>query len=178
MQLMVDDQSGRLADARPGTVAEVEQPGGLAVGTHIAATAFPGEAESVLVRWVASSCDTIGRLSISSEAASLTVAPGAIGPPVRHAHAAQVGCEMLYTVLYMPSTRTQIYLTDDQRRRLDARGRRTGASMARLIREAVDAYLADGAPDTQAALDETFGTLLDLEIPDRSEWARDADPDR
>ena len=85
---------------------------------------------------------------------------------------------MLYTVLYMPSTRTQIYLTDDQRRRLDARGRRTGASMARLIREAVDAYLADGAPDTQAALDETFGTLLDLEIPDRSEWARDADPDR
>ena len=69
---------------------------------------------------------------------------------------------MLYTVLYMPSTRTQIYLTDDQRRRLDVRGRRTGAPMARMIREAVDAYLAEDRPDVQAALDDTFGTLPDL----------------
>ena len=52
----------------------------------------------------------------------------------------------------MPSTRTQIYLTDDQRRRLDARGRRTGAPMARMIREAVDAYLTDDRPDVQAAI--------------------------
>ncbi|HEY6607603.1 MAG TPA: ribbon-helix-helix domain-containing protein [Candidatus Limnocylindria bacterium] len=78
----------------------------------------------------------------------------------------------------MPSTRTQIYLTDEQRRRLDARGRRTGAPMARMIREAVDALLADDAPETQAALDETFGTVPELEIPDRSEWARDPDPGR
>lgn len=85
---------------------------------------------------------------------------------------------MLYTVLYMPSTRTQIYLTDDQRRRLDARGRRTGAPMARMIREAVDAYLTDDRPDVQAALDETFGTLPDLELPSRDEWDRDADPAR
>jgi hypothetical protein len=85
---------------------------------------------------------------------------------------------VLYTVLYMPSTRTQIYLTDDQRRRLDARGRRTGAPMARLIREAVDAYLADDRPDAQAALDETFGTLPDLEPPTRDEWDRDPDPRR
>ncbi len=85
---------------------------------------------------------------------------------------------MLYAVLYMPSTRTQIYLTDDQRRRLDARGRRTGAPLARMIREAVDAYLADDAPDTQAALDETFGTNPELEIPDRDEWTRDPDPGR
>jgi hypothetical protein len=85
---------------------------------------------------------------------------------------------MLYTALYMPSTRTQIYLTDDQRRRLDARGRRTGAPMARMIREAVDAYLADDRPDLQAALDESFGTLPQLEIPDRDEWARDPDPGR
>jgi hypothetical protein len=78
----------------------------------------------------------------------------------------------------MPSTRTQIYLTDDQRRRLDARGRRTGAPMARLIREAVDAYLADDRPDAQAALDETFGTLPDLELPSRDEWDRDPGPAR
>lgn len=85
---------------------------------------------------------------------------------------------MLYTVLYMASTRTQIYLTDDQRRRLDARGRRTGAPMARMIREAVDAYLTDDRPDVEAILDETFGTLPELELPDRSEWDRDAAPAR
>jgi Ribbon-helix-helix domain len=78
----------------------------------------------------------------------------------------------------MPSTRTQIYLTDDQRRRLNARGRRTGAPMARLIREAVDAYLADDRRDTDAALDETFGTLPDLSLPSRDEWEPDADPRR
>ena len=78
----------------------------------------------------------------------------------------------------MASTRTQIYLTDDQRRGLDARGRRTGAPMARMIREAVDAYLANDRPDAQAALDETFGALPDLQLPNRDEWDRDADPGR
>jgi predicted DNA-binding protein len=78
----------------------------------------------------------------------------------------------------MASTRTQIYLTDDQRRKLDARGRRTGAPLARMIREAVDAYLVDDRPDAQAALDETFGTLPDLDVPSRDEWDRDADPGR
>jgi predicted DNA-binding protein len=78
----------------------------------------------------------------------------------------------------MASTRTQIYLTDDQRRKLDARGRRTGAPLARMIREAVDAYLVDDRPDAQAALDETFGTLPDLDAPSRDEWDRDADPGR
>ncbi len=82
----------------------------------------------------------------------------------------------LYTVLYMPSIRTQIYLTEDQRRRLDARGRRTGAPMARQIREAVDAYLADDRPDVQSVLNETFGTLPDLQVPNREEWDRGEDP--
>ena len=85
---------------------------------------------------------------------------------------------MLYTALYMASTRTQIYLTDDQRRRLDARGRRTGAPMARMIREAVDAYLTDDRPDVEAILEETFGSLPALELPDREEWDRDAPPAR
>lgn len=74
----------------------------------------------------------------------------------------------------MPSTRTQIYLTDDQRRRLDARGRRIGAPMARMIREAVDAYLADDRPDPDVALEEAFGALPDLAVPSRDEW----EPDR
>jgi len=80
---------------------------------------------------------------------------------------------VLYTALYMPSTRTQIYLTEDQRRRLDARGRRTSAPLARLIREAVDAYLVDDRPDTDAALDESFGAVPDLTVPSRDEWATD-----
>lgn len=84
----------------------------------------------------------------------------------------------MYTALYMPAIRTQIYLTDDQRRELDARGRRTGAPMARLIREAVDAYLADDRPDADAVLDETFGALPDLELPSRDEWDREPDPRR
>ena len=85
---------------------------------------------------------------------------------------------MLYTPLYMPSTRTQIYLTDDQRRRLDARGQSTGAPLARMIRDAVDAYLADQQPDAQTALDETFASLPELELPDRAEWNRGEPPGR
>jgi hypothetical protein len=50
--------------------------------------------------------------------------------------------------------------------------------MARMIREAVDAYLADDKPEVQAALDDTFGTLPELEVPRRDEWERDADPSR
>ena len=79
---------------------------------------------------------------------------------------------MLYAVLYMPATRTQIYLTEEQRRRLDARSRRTGAPLARLIRDAVDAYLVDDAPSLSAALDATYGTLPYLEIISRDEWER------
>lgn len=85
---------------------------------------------------------------------------------------------MLYNALYMASTRTQIYLTDEQRRRLDAQGARTGAPLAKMIREAVDQYLADDRSDLVAALDETFGILPELELPDRDEWNRDPDPGR
>jgi len=78
----------------------------------------------------------------------------------------------------MPSTRTQIYLTDDQRRRLDVRGAQTGAPLARMIREAVDAYLTDERPDPDAMLDESFGALPELEAPSRDEWDRDESPGR
>ena len=78
----------------------------------------------------------------------------------------------MYTALYMASTRTQIYLTDEQRKRLDRRRRATGAPLARMIREAVDTYLADDEPDVQTALDETFGTIPALDVPPRSEWDR------
>jgi uridine kinase len=70
------------------------------------------------------------------------------------------------------ATRTQIYLTADQRRRLDARVRRDGHSLAHLVREALDAYLAETAPDAERALGETFGSLPDIEVPSRDEWSR------
>jgi ribbon-helix-helix protein len=79
---------------------------------------------------------------------------------------------VLYAALYMPATRTQIYLTDEQRRRLDARSRRTGATLARMIREAVDAYLI---------LDDTFGSLPELELASREDptgGGRGQDPRR
>ncbi|CAN5816821.1 hypothetical protein BH23CHL8_BH23CHL8_03200 [soil metagenome] len=78
---------------------------------------------------------------------------------------------MLYTPLYMPATRTQIYLTAEQRRRLDERGRREGRPLASLVRDAVDRYL-ESTPDARTALDETFGSLPDLDVPARDEWDR------
>jgi predicted DNA-binding protein len=69
-------------------------------------------------------------------------------------------------MLYMPATRTQIYLTADQRNRLDERGAQTGLGLAEMIRRAVDEYLGEER-DIQAALDETFGSLPDLDVPPR-----------
>ncbi len=78
---------------------------------------------------------------------------------------------MLYTALDMSSTRTQIYLTSEQRRRLDERGRREHRKLAELVRDAVDLFLAT-TPDQDAALSSTFGSLPDLTAPSRDEWDR------
>lgn len=82
---------------------------------------------------------------------------------------------MLYTLLYIVegATRTQLYLTADQRRRIDARVRREGTSLAHVVREALDQYLNDNDADLAAALDEAFGALPDLTVPNRDEWDRD-----
>ena len=80
---------------------------------------------------------------------------------------------LLYTALYMASTRTQIYLTREQRAKLDALAKREEKTLAELIREAVDRYLEEQRRvDPRAALDATFGACPDLEVPDRSEWDR------
>ena len=70
------------------------------------------------------------------------------------------------------STRTQIYLTADQRAAIDALMEREGKSLALIVREALDQYLAPPKSDLGAALDAAFGALPDLEVPPRSEWNR------
>ena len=72
----------------------------------------------------------------------------------------------------MSATRTQVYFTEDQRRRLDALAEREGKTLAQVVREAVDAYVAEAPADLEAVLDETFGSMRELEVPARSEWDR------
>ena len=72
----------------------------------------------------------------------------------------------------MPATRTQVYFTEEQRRRLDALARREGKTLAAVVRDAVDAHMARTAPDLQTALDAVFGAMPELEVPARSEWDR------
>ena len=79
---------------------------------------------------------------------------------------------MLYNALYMAARRTQIYLTAEQRRLLDERRRRDKRALAEIVREALDAYLADRPSDPKAALESTFGALPRLKVPSRDEWDR------
>ncbi|HMJ02666.1 MAG TPA: ribbon-helix-helix domain-containing protein [Conexibacter sp.] len=71
----------------------------------------------------------------------------------------------------MAATRTQIYLTTEQRERLDALARQHRKPLAELVRAAVDDYL-EHTPSPHQALDATFGVLPDLDVPPRSEWDR------
>lgn len=71
----------------------------------------------------------------------------------------------------MSATRTQIYLTEDQRRRIDRIARAKGVTMAEVIRTALDQYLLDDA-DPTAALGATFGADPDVLAPSRDEWDR------
>lgn len=80
---------------------------------------------------------------------------------------------VLYNVLYMGSTRTQVYFTAEQRRKIDAVCEQTGVTMAEVVREAVDAYLqARDADAYREVLRATFGIYPDFEVPPRSEWDR------
>ena len=71
----------------------------------------------------------------------------------------------------MSSTRTQVYLTDEQRARIDRVAAVEGVSMAQVIRRAVDEYL-DDRPNPGAALDATFGAVPDAIAPSRDAWSR------
>lgn len=45
--------------------------------------------------------------------------------------------------------------------------------MAEVIRRALDLFLRRAVTDPEFALDSTLGALPELEVPLRSEWARD-----
>lgn len=72
----------------------------------------------------------------------------------------------------MSATRTQVYFTEEQRRKLDLRAAREGKTLAEVVREAVDAYVTNEPADVAALLDETFGSMPELEVPSRTEWDR------
>jgi hypothetical protein len=72
----------------------------------------------------------------------------------------------------MAKTRTQVYLTEEQRTQIDDLMAREGRSLAWVVREALDQYLSGPAPDRIGVFDATFGAMPDLEVPARSEWDR------
>lgn len=80
----------------------------------------------------------------------------------------------------MAATRTQVYLTEDQRREIEELRARDGRTLAEVVRAALDEYLATHGPaaaeqrraETQRVFDEAFGSMPDLEVPPREEWNR------
>jgi hypothetical protein len=72
----------------------------------------------------------------------------------------------------MASRRTQVYLTAEQRRRIDERRRRDHRTLAEIVREALDAYLAPVRPDPDEALTATYGSMPNLKVRSRDEWDR------
>lgn len=78
----------------------------------------------------------------------------------------------MYTEYIM--RRTQIYLDERQAVELGRRARARGTTASKMIREAIDAYLAEPSDEAQrlarfrAALDESFGAAPSL--PDGSTY--------
>lgn len=69
----------------------------------------------------------------------------------------------------MSATRTQVYLTEAQRRKIDHLSTAEGVPMAEIVRRALDEYLHDDI-DATAALAQTFGAVPAASVPSRDEW--------
>ena len=65
-----------------------------------------------------------------------------------------------------------MYLTVEQRPRIDSFTKVTGLSLAQVVRRALDEYLANQNADVEAALAETYGADPDALTPGRDEWQR------
>jgi hypothetical protein len=80
----------------------------------------------------------------------------------------------------MAATRTQVYLTEGQRRQIEELRSHDGRTLAEVVRAALDDYLATHGPkaeearraEMQRVFDQTFGSMPDLEVPPRGEWNR------
>lgn len=72
----------------------------------------------------------------------------------------------------MAATRTQVYLTEQQRQRIDELTGIEGVTMAEIVRRALDAYFSSYVPDASAGFSRTFGAVTDIEVPSRDEWQR------
>jgi hypothetical protein len=72
----------------------------------------------------------------------------------------------------MSATRTQVYLSDEQRQRIDELALTEGVTMAEVIRRAIDAYVVVEWPDPVRTLELTFGADPDAATPSRDEWDR------
>jgi Arc/MetJ-type ribon-helix-helix transcriptional regulator len=80
----------------------------------------------------------------------------------------------------MAATRTQVYLTEEQRRQIEELRARDGRTLAEVIRAALDEYLDTHGREAaekqlaerQRILEKTFGSMPDLEVPSREEWNR------
>ncbi len=77
----------------------------------------------------------------------------------------------------MAATRTQVYLTQEQRDRIEELRAGDGRTLAEVIRAALDEYLATHGREaeetrraqTQRVFDETFGIAPDFPYPNRDE---------
>ena len=93
---------------------------------------------------------------------------------VRAAHASETVGALDSDAVYlccMGATRTQVYLTEDQRRMIDEIARAEGVTLAEVIRRALDVYL-DAERDPAPLLAATFGAAPDADVPSRDEWER------
>ena len=71
----------------------------------------------------------------------------------------------------MAAIRTQVYLTEDQRRRIDDIAKTEDITLAEVVRRALDSYL-NAERDVAVALAATFGADPDARAPDHDEWDR------
>lgn len=71
----------------------------------------------------------------------------------------------------MAATRTQVYLTEEQRRMIDEVAKAEGVTLAEVVRRALDSYL-DAERDAALTLASTFGSDRDARAPSRDEWDR------
>jgi predicted DNA-binding protein len=65
--------------------------------------------------------------------------------------------------------RTQIYLSDEQRARIDELAKSRHTTMAEIVRRAIDAYL--GSDDFDSSFGEAAG--IGSTVPSRDGWDRD-----